>query len=86
MTPVIARAALYCTDSSFSHFEVDHRRYLHNQIEALKKALYFISNDFRGKECLRLFITDIPLFIFGITLSICCWQLSFSLSKIPKCF
>ena len=55
-------------------------------IRGLKKALYIISNDFRGKECLSFFITDIPLFIFGITLSICCLKLSFSSCKIPRCF
>ena len=47
------------------HFEVGHRLYLHNQLEASKKALYIVSNHFCGKKYLNFFLTDIPLFIIG---------------------
>ena len=47
------------------------------RLRGLKKALYIVSNDFCGKECLSFFIADISLFIFGITLSICCLKLRY---------
>ena len=39
-------------------------------VRGLSQALYIVSNDFRGKECLSFFITDITLLTFGITLSL----------------
>ena len=45
-----------------------------------------MTNDFRGKLCRSLFITDTPSLTFEIALSICCLKLSFSSSIIPRCF
>ena len=67
------------------HFGVRHRWYLHNLFEASKKLCILLLRT-SVAIYLSFFITKVPLFTCMIVISTCCLKLSFSSSKLPRCF